>query len=72
MTSHVMDTVLKKFNVVQFDPTGHKFDPNMHEAVYNVDDPSKDHNTVATAMQSGWKIGDRCLRPAKVAIVKKK
>ena len=72
MTSHVMDTVLKKFSVVQFDPQGHKFDPNMHEAIYNVDDASKDHNTVASVMQTGWKIGDRCLRPAKVAIVKKK
>lgn len=44
----------------------------MHEAVYNIEDAEKEHNSVANVMVSGWKIGDRCLRPAKVAIVKKK
>lgn len=71
MTSTVMDAVLKRFNVIQFNPKGEKFDPNWHEAVFVLNDPSKDNNTIAEVMQSGWKIGDRVLRAAKVGIVKK-
>jgi molecular chaperone GrpE len=70
MTNTVMDNILKRFGVIQFDPTGEKFDPNIHEAVFVMPDPSKDNNTVGNVMQSGWKIGDRVLRAAKVGIVK--
>ncbi|CDW83210.1 protein grpe [Stylonychia lemnae] len=71
MTSSVMDNTLKRFGVIQFDPKGEKFDPNLHEAVFTIPDPTKEANTVAEVMQSGWKIGDRVLRAAKVGIVKK-
>jgi len=71
MTSTVMDTVLKRFGVLQFDPKGEKFDPNIHEAIFTLDDPKLANNTVGAVMQSGWKIGDRVLRAAKVGIVKK-
>lgn len=71
MTNSVMDKVLKKFGVVQFNPEGEKFNPNHHEAVFVVPDEKKENNTVGVVMQSGWKIGDRCLRAAKVGIVKK-
>lgn len=71
MTSTVMDTVLKRFGVVQNDPKGEKFDPNQHEAIFTVPVSEQDNNTVAEVMQTGWKIGERCLRPAKVGIVKK-
>lgn len=71
MTSTVMDAVLKRFGVVQFDPKGEKFDPNIHEAVFMVPDPTKENNTIAEVMQTGWKIGERVLRAAKVGIVKK-
>lgn len=71
MTNTVMDKVLSKFGVVQVNPLGEKFDPNSHEAVYVVQDDTKVPGTVATVMQTGWKIGDRNLRAAKVGIVKK-
>ena len=71
MTSTVMDSTLKRFNVIQFDPKGEKFDPNVHEAVFTIPDPTKDNNTIADVMQTGWKIGDRVLRAAKVGIFKK-
>ncbi len=67
-----MDSCLKRFHVVQFEPVGEKFDPNLHEAIFTLpeagDIPS---NHVGAVMQSGWKIGDRVLRAAKVGIVKK-
>jgi molecular chaperone GrpE len=71
MTSSVMDSTLKKFFVVKFHPLNEKFDPNFHEAVYTFPDPTKENNTVGQVMQTGWKIGDRILRAAKVGIVKK-
>ena len=71
MTSTVMDSTLKKFSVIKFHPINEKFDPNLHEAVYTINDPSKDHNTVGQVMQTGWKIGERVLRAAKVGIIKK-
>jgi molecular chaperone GrpE len=36
MTSKVMDGVLKKFEVIQFNPKGEKFDPNNHEAIFTI------------------------------------
>ena len=71
MTSTIMDQALKKFQVSEYKPEGEKFDPNVHEAVFMFDDPNKDNNTVGQVMQSGWKIGDRVLRAAKVGVVKK-
>ncbi len=71
LTSHVMDATLKRFGVVQFDPKGEKFDPAIHEAVFMMNDPKMDNNTIGQVMQTGWKIGDRVLRAAKVGVVKK-
>lgn len=70
MTTKTMDNVLKRFGVVQVEPMGEKFDPNVHEAVFMMQDPEKENNTVGNVMQSGWKIGERNLRAAKVGIVK--
>mmetsp|Transcript_14821 Transcript_14821/g.25205 ORF Transcript_14821/g.25205 Transcript_14821/m.25205 type:complete len:299 (-) Transcript_14821:62-958(-) len=80
MTTGVMDKVLGKFDVLQFDPIDEKFDPNNHDAVFIMpapvpaegEEPKKfEHDTVGTVMQTGWKIGDRVLRAAKVGIIKK-
>ena len=71
MTSKVMDKVLSKFDVVQFDPIGEVFDPNIHDAVFMIPESDYDNNHVGQVMQTGWKIGERVLRAAKVGIVKK-
>lgn len=71
MTSTVMDSTLRRFKVEQFDPKGEKFDPNIHEAIFTIPDPSKEPNTIGEVMQTGWKIGDRVLRAAKVGIFRK-
>ena len=72
MTSEVMDKILSKFDVTQFDPIGEKFDPNIHEAVFVISTECEHpNNHVGNVMQSGWKIGQRILRAAKVGIVKK-
>lgn len=71
MTAAVMDKVLLRFNLEQYDPKGQKFDPKLHEAVFTVNDSEFENGSVAVTMQTGWKIGDRILRAAKVGIVKK-
>ena len=71
MTAEVMDKVLERFNVVSYNPKGQKFDPQLHEAVFTVPQSENENDTVDVVMQTGWKIGDRILRAAKVGIVKK-
>jgi molecular chaperone GrpE len=72
MTSDLMDRILAKFDVTQFSPIGEKFDPNIHEAVFVIPKHAEyGDNHVGQVMQSGWKIGERVLRAAKVGIVKK-
>lgn len=65
-----MDAVLERFHVTKYESKGEKFDPKLHEAVFTVKDPSMSNDMVAVEMQTGWKIGDRILRAAKVGIVK--
>ena len=52
--------------VIDAEP-GAAFDPNLHQAVANI--PSEHPNgTIASVFQSGWRIGDRTLRAAMVAV----
>lgn len=71
LTGNTMDACLKRFGVVQFDPMGTKFDPNIHEGILMMPESEYENNHVGYVMQKGWKIGDRILRAAKVGIVKK-
>jgi molecular chaperone GrpE len=61
---------LARHGVKKIDPQGQKFDPNMHEALFEVPDPSAIAGTVLQVVESGYAIGDRCLRPAKVGVAK--
>lgn len=49
---------------------GEKFDPNLHQAMMELEDPAKPAGTVAMVMQTGYTIHDRLLRPAMVAVAK--
>ena len=72
MTTKIMDKVLGKFDVTQFDPIGEKFDPNIHDAIFMIPEHEEiEDNHVGQVVQTGWKIGERVLRAAKVGIVKK-
>jgi len=73
MTSDVMDKTLARFSVTQFNPEGEKFDPNIHEAQFMISQgaTAENNNTIGHVMQTGWKIGERVLRAAKVGVYKK-
>ncbi|WP_026607506.1 nucleotide exchange factor GrpE [Methylocapsa acidiphila] len=59
---------LEKHGVKKVDPKGLKFDPNTQEALFEVPDESVPSGTVVQVVESGYAIGDRVLRPAKVGI----
>ena len=69
-TERELLNVLERHGVTRIDPKGQRFDPNCHQAMYEVPDPSVPEGTVVDVMQSGYVIGDRCLRPALVAVAK--
>jgi molecular chaperone GrpE len=68
LTERELLKVLEKHGVKKFDPLGEKFDPNLHQAMYQVPDPSRPAGTVAQVVQPGYMIGDRMLRPALVGV----
>jgi molecular chaperone GrpE len=49
---------------------GEKFDPNFHQAIFEVPNPDVPAGTVVQVMQSGYSIGDRVLRPAMVGVAR--
>jgi molecular chaperone GrpE len=71
LTERELLKVLEKHGVRKFEPQPReKFDPNLHQAMYEVPDPALPAGTVAQVVQSGYMIGDRMLRPALVAVAK--
>src|SRR3979490_996866 len=70
LTERSLLNTLEKNGVKKFDPSGGKFDPNFHQAMYEVPDPSVPAGTVVQVVQAGYMIGDRVLRPALVAVSK--
>ena len=70
LTERSLHNALEKNGVRKFDPAGEKFDPNVHQAMYEVPDPSVPAGTIAQVIQSGYMIGDRILRPALVGVAK--
>ena len=70
ITERELLNVLDRHGVTRIDPLGARFDPNCHQAMYEVPNPNVPEGTVVDVMQAGYVIGDRCLRPALVAIAK--
>ncbi len=62
---------LKRFGVEEIEARGVEFDPNIHEAVMQVEDEEKD-NIVVQEVQKGYKLKGKLLRPSKVIVAKKK
>ena len=59
---------LARHGVKKLEPQGQKFDPNLHEALFEIPDESVASGTVLQVMESGYTIGERVLRPAKVGV----
>ena len=70
LTERSLLSALEKHGVKKFDPSDQKFDPNFHQAMYEVPDASVPSGTVVQVMQAGYTIGERVLRPALVGVSK--
>lgn len=70
MTERAMLTALEQHGVRKQEPEGQKFDPNFHQAMFEVPNADVPNNTVVQVVQDGYVIGERVLRPAMVGVSK--
>jgi molecular chaperone GrpE len=70
LTERELLKALEKNGVRQFSPRGEKFDPNVHQAMFEVPNPSVPAGSVVEVVAPGYMIGERVLRPAMVGVSK--
>ncbi len=70
LTQNALRKGLEKHGIAPIDALGEKFDPNFHEAMFEIPDENAVHGTVVQVIQGGFRIKDRVLRPAMVGIAK--
>jgi molecular chaperone GrpE len=70
LTERELLKILERNGVRKFSPLGEKFDPNLHQAMYEVPDSGAAAGSVAQVIQAGYMLGDRVLRPALIAVAK--
>ena len=70
MTERAMMAALERNGVKKIEPEGQKFDPNFHQAMFEIPNADVPSNTVQQVVQAGYVIGDRVLRPAMVGVSK--
>ena len=68
LTERDLLKTLEKYGIKQIDPQGQRFDPNLHQAMFEVEDTSVTTGTVVQVVQAGFVIGERVLRPALVGV----
>jgi len=70
LTHRELKNVFERYNIRQVKAKGEKFDPNVHQAMFETPDPSVPAGTVVQVVQDGYTIGERVLRPAMVGVAK--
>jgi molecular chaperone GrpE len=70
MTERELLNVFQRHNIRKLETIGQKFDPNYHQAMFEVATAEKPPGTVMQEVQSGYAVGERCLRPALVGVAK--
>ena len=65
-------SIFEKNRITKIAAQGKKFDPNIHQAMTEVEDEKSEAGTIVQEIQSGYMFGDRLLRPALVTVAKKK
>lgn len=70
LTEKSMLSTMERHGVKLLEPEGEKFDPNFHQAMFEVPNPEVPNNTVVQIVQAGYSIGERVLRPAMVGVAK--
>ena len=62
--------VFQRHGIRKLETVGQKFDPNFHQAIFEVPTSEKPPGVVMQELQPGYAVGDRCLRPAMVGVSK--
>lgn len=68
LTERGLHKALEKHGIRKLEPKGERFDPNHHQAMFEIPDETVPAGTVLQVVQSGYVIGDRVLRPAMVGV----
>ncbi len=66
-----MISILKKNNINPIQAIGKKLDPNLHQAMMEIEDENKDNGIILQEIQKGFMMKDRLLRPSLVGVSKK-
>ena len=64
--------IFERNRIKKIDTKNKKFDPNLHQAMSETEDDSKDTGSILQEIQSGYMLGERLLRPSLVSVAKKK
>ena len=72
LTEKQLNSINEKFKITKVDSLNNKFDPNMHQAMFEIENDDEEEDTILQVIQDGFKIEDRLLRPALVGVSKKK
>lgn len=72
ITSRELQQVFARHGIERFDPSGEKFDPLYHEAMFEIPDETVEVGMIVQVLEPGYKIKDRILRPARVGVSKAK
>ena len=72
LTEKQIVTIFEKFKIEKIDSLDQNFDPNLHQAMFEVENTDKQPGIITEVIQEGYRIGGRLLRPAMVGVVKKK
>ena len=67
-TCKLLKTTLERFGVIEVDPAGEPFDPEMHEAMSMMPAENVEPGSVAQVIQKGYALNGRLLRPARVIV----
>lgn len=70
MTEKSLQSAFDKFGVKPIEALEQRFDPNLHQAMFEIEDITKPVGTVLQVMQTGYTLNDRLLRPALVGVAK--
>ncbi|EDS30230.1 grpE [Culex quinquefasciatus] len=70
MTKAQLNQVFKRHGLEQVNPLNEKFNPNLHEALFQQEVQNVEPNTVVVVSKIGYKLHERCIRPALVGVSK--
>ncbi len=65
-------SIFERNRITKINANGKKFDPNLHQAMAEIEDDNSEVGTIVQEIQSGYMLGERLLRPALVGIAKRK